>query len=76
MEKEEIFSFCKDEVNRLINKHKLTVDDETVQDFAYMSYMDCNKYWIDKGKEINEKIIKIFVKRTMFLKMTYIPCYV
>ena len=73
MEKEEIFSFCKDEVNILINKHKLTVDDETIQDFASMSYMDCNKYWIDKGKEINEKIIKIFVKRTMFLKMTYIP---
>lgn len=69
MIKEEIFSFCKDEENRLINKHKLTIDDESIQDFVSMSYMDCNKYWIDKGKEINEKIIKIFVKQTMFLKM-------
>ena len=76
MEQEEIFSLCKDEVNRLINKHKLTVDGEALNDFACMSYMDCNKFWIDKGKEINEKIIKIFVKRAMFLKMTYIPCYV
>ena len=68
MKKEEVLSFCKDEVNRLINKLKLTVDDETVQDIVSMSYMGCNKQWIDRGREINEKIIKIFVKRTMFHK--------
>ena len=67
MEKEEIFSLCKNEVIRLMDKLNLKVDEDTANDIAYMSFMDCNKYWCDKGKEINEKIIKIFVKRTMFL---------
>jgi hypothetical protein len=66
MEKEVIFSLCKNEVIRLLDKFNLNVDKDTVDDLAFMSFIDCNKYWCDRGKVVNEKVIKVFVKRTMF----------
>jgi hypothetical protein len=66
MNNEKILYLCKIEIIRLMKTFQL-IDDDIINDYLTISYMNCVK-WYEKGNEINNRIIKIFVKRAMFLK--------
>lgn len=67
MKEDELVSLIKNEVVRIINNLNLKIDDEgIIDDYVYLSYVNINKYWRNKGEEINKRVISTFVQRAMF----------
>jgi hypothetical protein len=67
MKEDELVSLIKNEVVRIINNLNLKIDDEgIIDDYVYLSYVNINKYWCNKGEEINKRVISTFVQRAMF----------